>query len=166
MKTSSCRPGRTPAIGSGNGPSPGQALTGETRRERTLSHRDLGRRNRQQSDRSVLCGRSELFGNVRRGVRRGRPQSSQTPHLFRFFRCAVVYMGWNLPSSALHIDRRAIVASRQFCQNGEGSQGILLASFSISSNSCTSSSSSYRSRHRSHRCPCILERVQYNRRKR
>src|SRR5207248_3027358 len=32
MKISSCRAGRTPDIGSGNGPSPGRALTGETRR--------------------------------------------------------------------------------------------------------------------------------------
>src|SRR5438067_8647962 len=35
MKTSSWRAGRTPDIGSGNGPSPGRALTGETRRYRT-----------------------------------------------------------------------------------------------------------------------------------
>jgi len=35
MKTSCCRAGRTPAIDSGNGPSPGRALTGEARREQS-----------------------------------------------------------------------------------------------------------------------------------
>src|SRR5207302_8764866 len=32
-----CRAGRTPAIDSGNGPSPGRALTGETRRNRPFA---------------------------------------------------------------------------------------------------------------------------------
>src|SRR5207237_9083315 len=53
MKTSCCRAGRTPAIGSGNGPSPGRALTGEPRRQPAFARPRGNRRVRPAADTSI-----------------------------------------------------------------------------------------------------------------
>jgi hypothetical protein len=69
MKTSSRRAGRTPVIGSGNGPSPGRALTGKMRRNRPFagrpivgSNRPIAAVHRTIAEQRDLCRFSDVTG--------------------------------------------------------------------------------------------------------